>query len=377
MMMNGTKEFIWVTMVLVMGLTLTLTAAAQTVQVKPTVETDPVPSVGDAADDPCVWIHPTDPSLSTIIGTDKKAGLAVYDMAGHGIQYIPDMLPNNVDIRYNFPLGNKQVALVGISDRADNSLRFFAVDPQTRMLKHTSQGIKTNINVYGFCMYHSPRSGNYYAFVTSKNGAIQQWQLFDSGNGMVNATMVRSLKMASQTEGCVADDEHAVLYLSEENTGIWKYGAEPEAGATRTLVDKTGQQGHLRADVEGLSLYYASNGTGYLIASSQGADAFMVYRREGNNDYVMTFKAVSGNGIDAIGGTDGLDVMNFPLGPAFPFGVFIAQDGNNNPDNQNFKLVPWEAIANKVTPALTIDPTWDPRVVRAPQNPPPVQVQPR
>jgi 3-phytase len=363
-------------MVLGLGLTLTLTATAQTVQVRPTVETDPVPSRGDAADDPCVWIHPTDPALSTIIGTDKKAGLAVYDMAGHQLQYLPDMQPNNVDIRYNFPLGEKRVALVGLSDRINNTLRFFQVDPQTRMLQSASRGIRMGIDVYGFCLYHSPHSGKYYAFVSAKNGTIQQWELFDNGTGAVDATEVRNFDVGSQTEGCVADDEYAVLYLAEENKGIWKYGAELETGTARTLVDKTGQQGHLKADVEGLSLYYASDGTGYLIASSQGADKFVVYRREGSNEYVMTFKVVAGNGLDAVSVTDGLDVLNFPLGPAFPFGAFIAQDGNNAPGNQNFKLVPWEAIANKTTPALTIDPTWDPRAIGAAQDPPPAQVKP-
>ena len=37
------------------------------------VETEPVPSAVDAADDPSVWINPTDPAQSTIIGTDKTA----------------------------------------------------------------------------------------------------------------------------------------------------------------------------------------------------------------------------------------------------------------------------------------------------------------
>jgi 3-phytase len=34
-------------------------------------ETTPVPHGGDAADDPAIWIHPTDPGQSTIIGSGK------------------------------------------------------------------------------------------------------------------------------------------------------------------------------------------------------------------------------------------------------------------------------------------------------------------
>ena len=44
------------------------------------------------------------------------------------------------------------------------------------------------------------------------------------------------------------------------------------------------------------------------------------------------------------------------LGPAFPKGLFVAQDGSNTKPsaNQNYKLVPWEAIASKFSPPLMI-----------------------
>ena len=40
-------------------------------EVSAAIETDPTPASDDTADDPCVWVHPTNPSLSVIIGTDK------------------------------------------------------------------------------------------------------------------------------------------------------------------------------------------------------------------------------------------------------------------------------------------------------------------
>ena len=62
---------------------------AQRDPVEPTVETEPVSTYGDAADDPAVWVHPTDPSQSLIIGANKKLGLEVYDLAGRRIQSSP------------------------------------------------------------------------------------------------------------------------------------------------------------------------------------------------------------------------------------------------------------------------------------------------
>src|SRR5262249_13638526 len=55
--------------------------------------------------------------------------------------------------------------------------------------------------------------------------------------------------------------------------------------------------------------------------------------------------------IDAVSGTDGIDATSASLGPAFPQGMFIAQDGENDGCNQNFKFVPWHAIANAIGPA--------------------------
>ena len=357
--------------VILLALAMPQRAIAQTVQVTATVETEPVPHDGDSADDPAVWIHPTDRALSTILGTDKNGGLAVYDLSGQEIQYLPDGELNNVDIRYNFPLGGNSVALVTAGNRSDDSIAVYAVDPGTRALQDVAEGtLAVGLTVYGSCMYRSASTGDYYFFVNSKGGDVEQWRLFDNGSGKVGAVLVRTFDVGTQTEGCVADDEFGDFYIGEENVGIWKYGAEPQDGTSRTSVDTTGAGGNISSDVEGLTLYYTSNGTGYLIASSQGVGEFVLYEREGDNAYVATFEIVAGPTIDKVSGTDGIDVSNAALGPLFPQGVFIAQDTSNSGFNQNYKLVRWDDIATAVVPALTIDVMWDPRAIPGGPSPP-------
>jgi 3-phytase len=312
-------------------------------EVAATVETQPMPSVEDAADDPAIWVHPTRPAESTIIGTDKGGGLAVYDLAGRQLQYLPDGKMNNVDVRHGFPLGGRRVALVTAGNRTDNTIAIYRVNQQARTLENVAARRVTTLEVYGSCMYRSPKTGKFYYFVNSKAGAVEQWELFDSG-GKVDAKRVRTFAVSSQTEGCVADDELGHFYLGEEDVGIWKFGAEPDAGDARTQVDKTGAGGHLTSNVEGLAIAYGRNGAGYLVASSQGNNSYVVYRRGGNNRYVKTFRIVDGNGVDGTSDTDGIDVTAAYLGPAFPRGVFVAQDGSNDRGNQNFKLVPWHLV---------------------------------
>ena len=259
-------------------------------QVTATVETDPVPNGGDAADDPAIWINPSDPSLSVIIGTDKQGGIAVYDFSGNQLQYLADGAMNNVDLRYDFPLGGQPTAIVAVSNRTYDSISIYKVDASNRQLVDVAaRTIQTGLSTaYGLCMYHSPVTGRYFAFANDKRGKVEQWELFDDGTGHVDGFVVRAFSIGSQTEGCVADDESADLYISEENTGIWKYGAEPGDGTARTQVDTTGSGGHLTGEVEGLALYYGSGGAGYLIASSQGSSEFVVYGREGDNAYLAT-----------------------------------------------------------------------------------------
>ncbi|MBV9788503.1 MAG: phytase [Chloroflexi bacterium] len=346
--------------------------------VVPTVETDPMPQAGDSADDPAIWIHPSDPAQSTIIATNKQGGIFVYNLAGDEIQRRTDGNMNNVDLRYNVPVGGQGIALVTATNRSDNSLALYKVNPATRQLEPiAARTIKPGIAAYGACMYRSPVSGRYYVFVTSSSGDVEQWELFDNGSGQVDAARVRSLSLSSTVEGCVVDDELARFYVSEETVGIWRFGAEPDAGADGTLIDTLTSASGLEADIEGLTLYYTSNRTGYLIASSQGNSSYAVYQREGDNTFIDRF-VIGRNGsispiIDAVQGTDGIDVTNAYLGPSFPQGVFIAQDDANDVGSQNlqnFKLVPWQSVAKAFDPDLVIDTSWDPRKVGA-TNPSP------
>jgi 3-phytase len=309
--------------------------------VKARVETKPVPHRGDAADDAAIWIHPRNRSRSTIIGTDKKGGIAVYNLRGGLIQYRRDGLINNVDLRGGFSLRGRRVTLVTATDRSNDSLAIYRVALRSRTLVDVrARIVDAGPDVYGLCMYVSPRTGTYYAFVTTESGRVDQWRLFAVGR-KVNARRVRRFDVGSQTEGCVADDRRRRLYLAEESEGIWRYRAEPRAGSGRKRVDRTGSGGHLAADVEGLAL--AKGRPGYLIASSQGNSTFVLYRRR-SNAFDKRFRIVAGNGIDEVSNTDGIEVTTVRLNRAFPHGVFVAQDGSNRPERQNFKLLSWRAV---------------------------------
>ena len=320
--------------------------------VHPTVETTPVETDGDSADDPAIWVNPADPSRSIIIGTQKQSGLYVYDLQGRVLQFLPDGRMNNVDVRDGFRLGADTVSLVTASNRTTDGIAIYRVDPLTRRLVDVANGLQPTgfIDPYGLCMYRSTQSGQTYVFINGDDGDLRQYRLSDAGNGRVDATPVRDIPFATQTEGCVADDEHGILYIAEEDVGLWRISAEPDGGSTPTSFATVEGNDALKDDLEGIGLYDLGDGRGYLVVSSQGNNTYAVFRREGANEYVGSFAVLAdpARGIDGISETDGLEVLSANLGGDFASGIFVAQDGRNisPPEYQNFKLVPWSAIAD-------------------------------
>ena len=305
-------------------------------------ESSPVPNSGDAADDPAIWVNPSNPALSAIIGTDKLGGLAVYDLSGRQLHYYGGIRPNNVDLRYGFNLGGTPVDIVTASETDSDTILIYRIDPATRALVSLrAQARYTGFGVSGLCMYDSPVSGKSYVFVSDSSGNVKQFELIVTG-GAVDYNLVRTLSFGSMTEGCIADDFRQALYISHEDVALWRLSAEPNGGSTKTQVAPV-DGSILTADVEGLAIYDRGNGAGYLIASSQGSDDFAVFDRQ-SGQYRGRFEIVSA-GIDGVTHTDGIDVTSAPVGPGYSTGLFVAQDDRNDAGNQNFKLVPWSAVA--------------------------------
>jgi 3-phytase len=317
-----------------------------TVAVTPVAETAPVLSDKDAADDIAVWVNPADPAASLVIGADKRGALESYDLKGRRVQRLPRPigLINNVDLRPGFSLGGQTVALVGTGGKG---MSFFRMDPAGRLQEVGARAFPNRWAEVGFCLYRSAVTGRVYAFIAEPDGDVTQYELFDQG-GLVDARAVRGWPLGSAAEGCVADDETGRLFVSEERSGIWRYNAEPDGSPlARTSVDKVGN-GHLTADVEGLTIVFQPGRRGFLIASSQGDNTFAVYRRGQDHAWLGQREVVDGAAADGCSDTDGIEAVATNLGPDFPAGIFICQDGSNtapgSAGHQNFKYVRLERI---------------------------------
>jgi 3-phytase len=311
-----------------------------TANVAAKVETQPVATVDDAADDPAIWRNAANPSESLIVATDKRAGIHVYDLTGKQVGFTPSPRLNNVDLR---DVGGNVGVLVAASDRQDllnAKMALFRLNTQSRKLEPLASVAVGTGEAYGMCLWQRASDKALFGFVVMKDGRIDQVAIDISGD-TPSGKVVRSMKLGTQSEGCVVDDRTGILYVAEEDVGLWKFDADPTGATAATAITKADGT-ELVIDVEGLAL--APNGMdgGYLVVSSQGDNAYALYRLP-DLGYVGRFR-VSGGGIDGTQETDGIEVMLGDFGPQFPNGLFVAQDGDNAPDTQNFKLTSWDDV---------------------------------
>ncbi|MBB4840049.1 3-phytase [Sphingomonas kyeonggiensis] len=308
-----------------------------TAQVQAVGETMAVASLEDAADDPAIWRNARDPRQSLIVATDKKAGLNVYDLSGKLRSTLQAGRVNNVDLRSWG--GQVIVAASDRNDKANAKLALYTLDTKAAKLTEIGRFEAGAGEAYGLCMY-APRGGKLYAFVVHKAGTIVQMEILSEG-GAIKADRVRTMKLATQSEGCVADDRTGLLYVGEEDVGVWRFGANPrDALGGEKVIAADGKT--LVADVEGVAIAAQGTRGGYLVVSSQGDSAYGLWRLP-DLAYAGRFRITAGK-FGATSETDGIEVSTAGFGPGLQGGLMLAQDGDNAPAAQNFKLVRWADV---------------------------------
>lgn len=305
------------------------------IPVAASLETTPMIGEGDKADDPAVWVNPSEPSKSLILGTNKDEGLHVYTLEGDEVQFLAVGQVNNVDIR-----GELAVA----SNDETEAVSWFTITPDaTAPVTHLGDTSVMKAEPYGVCL--GVFEERPVAAVTYKDGTVQFWSGEITGDE-VKTDLLRTAKLDTQLEGCVFDEDNRRVFIGEETHGIWSLDLT-DRNAQPIIVDTIANGNGLVEDVEGLTLWKGSEGSGYLIASAQEADRFVVYDRLPPHAPRGIFTVAEGasGSIDAVTHTDGLDVVSAPL-PGYPNGLLVVQDDGNPASgvNQNFKLVDWASI---------------------------------
>lgn len=318
-----------------------LPAVAETVpETLVTAQAETEGTEGDA-DDPAIWANPARP---LVIGTDKQEGLRVYDLNGTVLQEVQDGELNNVDLRAFAGLGG--VALVGATKRENDSLVFYSLGADGRLAAANTAVLPAAFpgvvvdgtavdDVYGFAM--GLDSEGPLAIVNFKTGQVYVWRMAVA-DGQLALQPLREHQVPSQPEGMVFDDATGLLYVGEEDGGIWRFA--PDGAAT--LVARVGDPCLPRDDVEGMAIH---NGTPrHLVVSAQGIDRAAIFEITADGLVCKGLVGVAAGAVDGVTETDGLDVTSVAL-PEYPAGLLVMMDDQNEGFTSNFKLMSWAEIA--------------------------------
>ncbi|GAA1716499.1 phytase [Isoptericola hypogeus] len=236
-----------------------------------------------SGDDPAIWVHPDDADESIVVVTAKEGGLRVYDMRAHELQSVAatpapradgvDGRFNNVDIAYGLEVGGETVDVAVVSDRYNDQLRFFAVDPDgaeadTPLTEITApglpflfqpdrEGVTSEHTAYGLAVYQ-PDRGPAYAVVTQEGTTrVATVRLVPGGDATIGYAGARHLDLPAsfalpggstwtpceepgvgpQLEGLSVDQRTGVLYAAQEDVGVWRVPL-PLGSGTPRLIDR-------------------------------------------------------------------------------------------------------------------------------------------
>ena len=305
----------------------------------------------DAADDPAFWFNEQNPEASVIYGSNKKGGIYSYDLTGSTLNYYPVGEVNNIDVRSKVAIGPEVFDIIGGSNRSDNSIYLMKIDSIGALSTLGSLIIDTTFidEVYGFCLAKT-NENKVLAIANGKNGQIGAYMI-DMKEGKLTFDLTYQWKLESQPEGMVVDEVNDILYVGEEQLGIWKVVLAPDT--TPSLIPSSTQEQNEKIiyDIEGLSLYQMENPwhpSGVLIASIQGSFSYAVFDLSESNNYIGSFKITDSETIDGVEETDGLEIVNYAIPANYPQGILIVQDGFNTKGgealSQNFKVVDMQEV---------------------------------
>jgi 3-phytase len=311
--------------------------------IMPRGQTETVARYGDAADDPAIWIHPTNADQSRVLGTNKKQGLLVYDLNGKQTQLLEVGRINNVDVRQSIQSGGRMWDLAAATQRDENSIVVFSITADG-MVKEEAR-IATDLNdIYGMCAGRSS-AGDFEVYANDKDGRFIHTRI-QQQDGKWSGSVLRRFKVSSQPEGCVVDEKNQRVFVGEEKKGVWTLSARPEDKPNLQLILPVSDL--LVADVEGLAIY--ENGDkSYLVISSQGNDSYVVIDSRPPYQVRGAFRIGINieRGIDGASETDGIEVTSRALNKEYARGMLVVQDGYKRMPNgpQNFKYIAWDDIA--------------------------------
>ena len=318
------------------------------------------PTAQDGANGVAIWVHPEDGAQSLILGAGGTGGLEVYGLDGALKQRVSDIEASQVMVRYGFEIGGGKRPLVLAYDPMRSTLIGYTID-NGELRRLPGAPIVADDELTGLCGYTSAITGRVYALGMTDSGEMMQWDLFAKG-GALEGRLVRSVALGKGVEYCVVDDATGTMYYGDEALGVMSLPVDPETDPARKIVDLAAPRGGITEEVKGVALAQGTDGQALLIVSDTSSERFSAYDLAGK--LIGRFQVGAGGKVDAVGENEGIALATIPMGDAYPEGVLVVADQDNDGQHSNFKLVGWREVRGAL--AVATKEFVDPRAQAVP-----------
>jgi 3-phytase len=246
---------------------------------------------GDAdADDPALWVSPTDGDDSVVVGALKNGGLGVYALDGGLLQSVPAAPApagaeegsrfNNVDVVTGVSVGGVVRDLAVVSDRGRDRIRVYAIDPRgaaagaavltdvtapdtAPVFSASEAEVDEQRTAYGLAAGRTTDGGGVVLTTRRNTTEYATLRLVPGPGGSIGyrqesrAALPAEFRLPGgatwtpceepgegpQSEGSVYDPRSGSWYVAQEDVGIWNLRQRGNGTWSQDLVDRVRDYG--------------------------------------------------------------------------------------------------------------------------------------
>ncbi|MEP4889307.1 MAG: phytase [Aliiglaciecola sp.] len=179
--------------------------------------------------------------------TSEAQGILLVDGQGQTLSSFAGNM-EMLDWRNNIQIGNKTLGLITTNDNNNQQILVLGLDWQSKQLSLLSSLSHPEGQVEALCWYQMPQ-GHLSVFIADAQGKVEQRIVVDGKTQSLVDVPVHEFIGTLETKNCGVDDDAGILYLVEENIGLWQYPADPEAELVRDLVAAVKPFGQLEGEI--------------------------------------------------------------------------------------------------------------------------------
>lgn len=168
-----------------------------------------------------------------------------------------------------------------------DSVHILKLNWQTKRLEDLTMLASKSAQIETICW--AKNADTAYLFALDTLGIARQFLFSVNNKGKATLSPIRNFTGVLNASACVANDQGDVLYVAEENVGVWQYDTDPESEVMRELLIATAPLGPISSEIKGLGFV---QGHGLLISAPDQGGIWHIDPRNSLNPSFYNLQSV-------------------------------------------------------------------------------------